>query len=51
MYICDDAVSNRKSFTDFDYSYQPPANVSDISSVLAGTYNFQPAEVEVFYLV
>ncbi|XP_078383861.1 uncharacterized protein LOC144666332 [Oculina patagonica] len=47
------ASSNTYSYTNLGYSYNPPAGHSFGSSFtrsfLAGSYNFQPDEIEVFY--
>jgi len=47
------ASSNTNSYTGLGYAYSPPAGHSYGSSFtqsfLAGSYNFQPDEVEVFY--
>jgi hypothetical protein len=48
--ISNNAVSNTYSYTNFGHSYQPPSGVSDLGTVLAGTYKFSPSELEVFYL-
>ena len=49
--IYNNAASNTNSYTHFNYTYQAPSGVSDTSTILAGTYNFQPSEIEVFYMV
>ncbi len=49
--IYDNAASSTNSHTYFVSSYQAPSGVSDRTTILAGTYNFSPTEVEVFYLV
>jgi hypothetical protein len=52
IYISNDAASNTYSYTNFNNYYQAPSGqVSDTSTILAGTYNFQPSEIEVFYVV
>ena len=51
IYISNDAASNTYSYTDFNHTYQAPSGVSDTSTILAGTYKFQPSEIEVFYIV
>jgi hypothetical protein len=52
IYISNDAVSNTNSHTHFNRYYPVPSGqVSDTSTILAGTYNFQPSEIEVFYMV
>ena len=53
IYIADDAASNTNSYTNLGHSYVQLAGykygASDTRSLLAGSYNFQPQEVEVFY--
>ncbi len=49
--IYSNAASNTYSYTSFGHSYQPPSGVSARSTILAGTRNFSPSEVEVFHLV
>ena len=48
IYIPNDAL-NTYSHTNFNYNYQAPSGVSDTSTILAGTYYFQPSEIEVLY--
>ena len=50
MCIYDNANSNTNSYTDFGHSYSVPSGVQDRRTILAGTRNFTPDEVEVFYL-
>ena len=50
IYISNDAASNTNSYAIFD-SYQAPSGVSNANTILAGTRNFQPSEVEVFHIV
>jgi len=52
VYIANNANSNTNSYTDFgQYSdYSVPSGVQDQYTILAGTRNFTPDEVEVFYL-
>ena len=50
LHISNNAASNNYSYTDFDFTYQPPSGVSSIRTILAGTYKFSPSEVEVFYI-
>ena len=53
IHIANNADSNNNSFTDFgqrDGSYPVPSGVQDEQTILAGTFNFSPDEVEVFYL-
>ena len=52
IHIADNANSNTNSYSDFgqhnDYSIS--SGVQDQYTILAGTRNFKPDEVEVFYL-
>jgi hypothetical protein len=50
IHISNDAGSNTGSYTYF-YSYQAPSGVSHANTILAGTRNFQPSEIEVFHIV
>ena len=50
IYIADNANQNTNSYTDFGTSYSLPNEVTDSSTILAGTRYFSPDEVEVFYL-
>lgn len=49
--ISSNANSNTYSYANLGNSYSLPSGVKSSSSVLAGTYNFTPDEVEVFYLL
>ena len=53
IYIANSAGSNTNSYTNLGSSYAQVAgyrySASDTKSLLAGSYNFQPHEVEVFY--
>jgi len=53
IFIASDASSNTHSYTNLGHGYNQPAGHSYGSSFtqsfLAGSYNFQPDEVEVFY--
>ena len=51
IYISNDAASNTNSYTNFNAYYQAPSGVSSTSTILAGTYQFQPSEVEVFHII
>jgi hypothetical protein len=51
LYISNNAASDTSSYTNFDYTYQPPSGVSSSNTILAGTHYFTPSEIEVFYLV
>ena len=48
--IAGSANQNTNSYTNFGHSYSLPNGVTDSRTILAGTYNFSPDEVEVFYL-
>jgi len=48
--IKSNANSNTNSYTNFGSSYSVPTGVQGKSTILAGSYNFSPDEVEVFYL-
>ena len=50
IYIADNASNNTNSYTYFGDTYSLPSGVQDRLTILAGTYNFSPDEVEVFYL-
>ena len=52
IYIANNANSNSNSYSDFGQSnyYSVPSGVQDQYTILAGTRNFTPDEVEVFYL-
>ena len=50
IHIANNANSNTNSYTNFGYAYSVPSGVQDRRTILAGTYNFTPDEVEVFYL-
>ena len=50
IHIANNANSNTNSYTNFGKSYSVPSGVQDKETVLAGTRNFTPDEVEVFYL-
>jgi len=52
IYIANNANSNTNSYSDFGESntYSVPSGVQDQYTILAGTRNFTPDEVEVFYL-
>ena len=53
LYISNDSHTNQRSYTNFGHTYQPPAGFDDgtqqTQSLLAGSYNFTPTEVEVFF--
>ena len=52
--IHDNAGSNTLCFSRFGYSYQPAPGYTDgetiTGTLLAGSYNFSPSEIEVLYL-
>ena len=52
IYINNNANSNTYSFTNFgrNNAYSVPSGVQDQYTILAGTHNFTPDEVEVFHL-
>ena len=50
IYIANNANSNSDSYADLGSYYPAPAAVQDPDTILAGTENFSPDEVEVFYL-
>ena len=50
IYIANNANSNTNSYTDFGSNYSVPSGVQNRKTILAGTRNFSPDEVEVFYL-
>ena len=53
IYIATEASSNANSYSDLGYTYNPPSGYIHSSefarTFLAGSYYFQPDEVEVFY--
>jgi hypothetical protein len=51
LHISNNAASNTGSYTGFGSYYQAPSGVSSSYTILAGTRNFSPSEVEVFYIV
>ena len=52
LHVADNANSNTNSYSDFGQHnvYSVPRGVQDQYTILAGTRNFTPDEVEVFYL-
>ena len=48
--IANNANSNSNSVARLVWAYPTPAAVQDPDTILAGTENFSPDEVEVFYL-
>ena len=53
FHISDNSNANQKSYSNFGYTYQPPAGyvygTQETKSLLAGSYKFAPTEVEVFF--
>lgn len=52
VYMSSDSNTNQNSSSDFGYQYKQPDSPcgSDYAtSILAGSYNFQTVEIEVFY--
>ena len=50
VYITNDANSGKFSFARLGEAYSVPAVVQNRKTILAGTLDFSPDEVEVFYL-
>ena len=50
LHIANYANSNNNSHTYFGHSYSLPSGVSNRYTILAGTRDFSPDEVEVYYL-
>ena len=50
IYIANNSISNKDSFARLGWAYPVPAAVQNPKTILAGTENFSPDEVEVFYL-
>ena len=48
--IANNASSNHASYAQLGLAYPAPAAVQDVHTILAGTWDFSPDEVEVFYL-
>ena len=48
--VANNASYNTKSYARFGVAYQLPSKVQNRETVLAGSLNFTPDEVEVFYL-
>ena len=48
--IANKANSNSNSYARLSWYYTAPATVQNPTTILAGTENFSPDEVEVFYL-
>ena len=53
LYIADNANTNQNSRSNLGATYQPPAGyqygTQQTQSLFAGSYNFTPTEIEVFY--
>ena len=53
IHITNDASSNTRSYSNLGHTYSPPSGHSYLrsftKSFLAGSYQFQPDEIEVFY--
>ena len=54
VYIVNNAGSSLSSYSNFGYTYKPPNGYvygnAKTKALLAGAYNFQPTEIEVYYL-
>jgi hypothetical protein len=48
LHISNFANGNQGSYSGFDNSYQPPPGTVEANSLLAGSRNFTPTEIEVF---
>ena len=48
VHISDNANGNQGSYSRFGNSYQPPPGTAQATSLLAGSFNFTPTEIEVF---
>ena len=49
IFIANNANSNSNSYARLGWYYPAPAAVQDPDTILAGTWDFSPDEVEVFY--
>ena len=53
LYIVNNAHSSTSSYTNLGRTYQPPNGYSygqsNTKALLAGSYNFKPSNIEVFY--
>ena len=53
LFISNDSHTNQHSYTDFGHTYQPPEGyvhgTPQTKSLLAGSYEFTPTEIEVFF--
>jgi hypothetical protein len=54
IHISNNANAGTSSYSNFGYTYKVPSgytyNTVKVKSLLAGSYNFKPNEVETFYL-
>jgi hypothetical protein len=50
IFICDQSNSNPYSFSNFGFSYQSPDFVKNTNNFLAGSFNFQAQEIEVYHI-
>ena len=48
IHIADNANYNQQSYSNFENSYQCPPGVRDDETLLAGSSNFTPTEMEIF---
>ena len=48
IYIADNANGHQQSYSNFGY-YQFPPGARERTTLLAGSYNFTPTEIEVFF--
>jgi hypothetical protein len=48
LHISNNANGNQGSYSGFGNSYQPPPGTVEANSLLAGSRNFTPTEIEVF---
>ena len=49
IHIANNANYNRQSYSYFGCSYQSPPGLRDVRTFLAGSYDFTPTEIEVFF--
>jgi hypothetical protein len=53
LLICNNANSNQSSYSNLGHTYQPPpgyqCGTQQTQSLFAGSKNFTPTEIEVFY--
>ena len=54
IYITNNAHTSTSSYSNFGYTYRLPSgysyNQANTRDLLAGSYNFKPSEIEVYYL-